>query len=539
MNNENRNLILALVLMTAVWFGFSFLFPAKPPQPSADTPAVTASPAAPQPAQALSASPVSPLPAALVPTPVAVMAPPREIVIDTARYRAVLSTVGARLVSMELKDYRESTTPGAGPVQLVKAIDSRYATLRTTGSDGLTLYADAPYTLDVTGAQLQVAAGSQQRLTFRHVTTGGAEIVKTYTFHGDRYTIDGAITIRNGGNAPLRGALNLALVQQWDESKKDSYSFAGPAALVGDKLDQIDVKDLAKEAKSFGKETVWSSLQSKYFMTAAVPLSAAADKLRVTLTGDLLESVFASPPLDLRAGESRQFDYLLFFGPKDWDLLKAADHRLDEAVHFGWFDLLAKPLLHVLLYFYGFLKNYGLAIILLTVIIKLIFWPLTHKSYASMKAMQKLQPEMQKLREKFKNDKERLNRELMELYKKHSVNPLGGCLPMLVQIPVFFALYKVLLDSIALRQAPFMLWLTDLSAKDPYYITPLLMGASMFVQQKMTPTTADPLQAKIFMFMPVVFTFLFLNFPSGLVIYWLVNNLLTIAQQYYINRHVT
>jgi YidC/Oxa1 family membrane protein insertase len=241
----------------------------------------------------------------------------------------------------------------------------------------------------------------------------------------------------------------------------------------------------------------------------------------------------------LQPAEYRQFDYLLFFGPKDQELLKAANHQLERAVYFGWFDMLAKPLLYVLVFFYGFLKNYGLAIILLTIIIKLLFWPLTHKSYASMKAMQKLQPEMQKLREKFKSDKERLNKELMELYKKHSVNPLGGCLPMLVQIPVFFALYKVLLDSIALRQAPFMLWLTDLSAKDPYYITPLLMGASMFVQQKMTPTSADPMQAKIFMFMPVVFTFLFLNFPSGLVIYWLVNNLLTIAQQYYINRRVT
>jgi YidC/Oxa1 family membrane protein insertase len=539
MNNENRNLILALVLMTAVWFGFSFLFPAKPPQPPAVAPAAANPAASGQVAPSVTPAPASLLPPATAPAPLAMAAPAREIIIDTIRYHAVLSTVGARLVSMELKDYQASTVPGAGPVQLVKATDSRYATLRTTGSDGLTLYADAPYALDIPGSQLQIPAGGQQRLTFRHVTAAGTEVVKSYTFYGDRYTIDNTITIHNGGGTPLRGTLNLALVQQWDESKKDSYSFAGPAALVGDKLDQIDVKALAKEAKSFGKDAVWSSLQSKYFMMAAVPLTAAAEKLRVALNGDLLESVFVTPPLDLRPGESRQFDYLLFFGPKDWDLLKAADHQLDKAIHFGWFDLLAKPLLHVLVFFYGFLKNYGLAIILLTVIIKLLFWPLTHKSYSSMKAMQKLQPEMQKLREKFKNDKERLNRELMELYKKHSVNPLGGCLPMLVQIPVFFALYKVLLDSIALRQAPFMLWLTDLSAKDPYYITPLLMGASMFVQQKMTPTTADPLQAKIFMFMPVVFTFLFLNFPSGLVIYWLVNNLLTIAQQYYINRHVT
>lgn len=534
MNNDNRNLILALVLMTAVWFGFSLLFPQTPPQPQPQAPAVSATaPAVAVPAAGLTTPAVMPTPA------VTVAAPPRQVVVETAKYRAVLSTVGARLVAMALKDYREAAAADSPPVALVSAADSRYATLRTTGAEGLSLSADSPFTLDFAGTQATVAAGGEQRLIFRHVTASGVEIVKSYLFRGDTYTIDSTLLLRNGSTAPLRGTLDFALVQRWDDSKTDSYSFAGPAILAGDKLDQVDTDDLKKDAKSFGKDVVWSSLQSKYFMTAAVPLNAGAEKLRVALNGDLLESTFVSPALALQPGESRQFEYLLFFGPKDWDLLKAADHHLDKAINFGWFDLLAKPLLHVLVFFYGFLKNYGLAIILLTVIIKLLFWPLTHKSYASMKAMQKLQPEMQKLRDKFKNDKERLNRELMELYKKHSVNPLGGCLPMLVQIPVFFALYKVLLDSIALRQAPFMLWLTDLSAKDPYYITPLLMGASMFVQQKMTPTSMDPMQAKIFLFMPVIFTFLFLNFPSGLVIYWLVNNLLTIAQQYYINRRHT
>lgn len=536
MNNENRNLILALVLMTAVWFGFSFLFPTKPtpPTPEAPATAVSAQPAQPVPPTVSAAA----LPD-VAPRPAPVSASPREIIVETARYRAVLSSVGARLVSMELKDYRATTAPDSGPVQLINAPDSRYATLRTTGSEALALNADARFELDVAGTRLSVPVDGQQRLAFRHVTTSGAEIIKSYTFYGDRYTIDSTISVRNSAPGVLSGTLNLALVQRWDDSQKDSYSFAGPAVLAGDELDQVDVGDLKKDAKSFGKEVIWGSLQSKYFMAAAVPLNAAAEKLRVVLNGELLECSFVSAPLALQPGEKRQFDYLFFFGPKDFDQLKAADHQLERAVNFGWFDLLAKPLLHVLVFFYGFLKNYGLAIILLTVIIKLLFWPLTHKSYASMKAMQKLQPEMQKLREKFKNDKDRLNKELMELYKKHSVNPLGGCLPMLVQIPVFFALYKVLLDSIALRQAPFMLWLTDLSAKDPYYITPLLMGATMFIQQKMTPTTADPLQAKIFMFMPVVFTFLFLNFPSGLVIYWLVNNLLTIAQQYYINRRLS
>ncbi len=538
MNNDNRNLILALVLMTAVWFGFSFFFPAKAPQGPAETVSTNAA----QPNESAvvkplltndaGASSVSPLPATL-------NAPSREVVIDTDLYRAVFSTAGARLVSLELKKYLATNAPDSGPVQLVKIPESRYATLRTTGTEALAIAGDAPYTLETTPAALTVPAGEKSLVTFRHVTASGLEVIKTFTFYGDRYAIENNVALRNRSTVPVRGDLDFALIQQWDESKKDSYSFVGPAVLAGDKLHQVDVDDLQKAPASFDNQLVWSSLQSKYFIAAAVPLGAEGNKLRLSLNNDLLESTFTSAALAMQPGEQRRFDYLLFFGPKDPELLKAADHQLDRAINFGWFDLLAKPLLHVLIFFYGFLNNYGLAIILLTVIIKLLFWPLTHKSYASMKSMQKLQPEMQKLREKFKNDKERLNKELMELYKTHRVNPLGGCLPMLVQIPVFFALYKVLLDSIALRQAPFMLWLTDLSAKDPYYITPLLMGASMFVQQKMTPTTADPMQAKIFMFMPVIFTFLFLNFPSGLVLYWLVNNLLTIAQQYYINRRAS
>lgn len=532
MNNDNRNLILALVLMTAVWFGFSFLFPAPPPQP------------APAPAPSPAVVSVAPVELATVPSavsgsatlPPTVAAPAREIVVETDSYLATFSTRGARLLAMQLKSYRATNAQDSGPVQLVESPESRYATLRFSGGEALALAGDALYTVDSEAQRVVVAPGSEARLTFRHVTAAGVEILRTYTFFGDRYVMEHVATVRNTGPAMLHGSLELALVQRWDESHKDSYSFSGPAALVGDKLHQVDVDDLTKDARTFDREVLWSSLQSKYFLTSAVPLDGAAPRLRLALGGDLLESSLTVAGIALQPGEQRRLEHRLFFGPKDFDLLKAAGHQLERAVDFGWFDLLAKPLFHVLNFFNGYLNNYGLAIILLTVIIKLLFWPLTHKSFTSMKAMQKLQPEMHKLRDKFKNDKEKLNRELMELYKKHRVNPLGGCLPMLVQIPVFFALYKVLLDAIDLRHAPFILWITDLSAKDPYYITPLLMGASMFVQQKMTPTTADPIQAKIFMFMPVIFTFLFLNFPSGLVLYWLVNNLLTIAQQFYINR---
>ena len=207
-----------------------------------------------------------------------------------------------------------------------------------------------------------------------------------------------------------------------------------------------------------------------------------------------------------------------------------------EAIDLGWYSILAKPLLSILKFFYSYTRNYGIAIILITIILKLLFFPLTQKSYKSMKEMQKLQPKMTELKEKHKNDRDAMNRAMMELYKTHKVNPMGGCLPMLVQIPVFFALYKALMFSIELRHAPFAFWITDLSAKDPYYITPVIMGVTMFIQQKMTPSNMDPVQAKMMLALPVVFTFMFLNFPSGLVLYWLVNNILTIAQQYYINK---
>ena len=211
--------------------------------------------------------------------------------------------------------------------------------------------------------------------------------------------------------------------------------------------------------------------------------------------------------------------------------------RLEKTVDFGWFDIIAKPLLLSLTFFYRFLGNYGLAIILITIIIKILFWPLTHKSFKSMRGMQKLQPEMAKLKEKYGDKKEEMAKQQMQLYKQYNVNPLGGCLPMLLQIPVFIALYRGLMDSIELRHASFIgFWINDLSAKDPTYIAPLVMGLSMFLQQKMTPTAADPAQAKMMLLMPVIFTVMFLNFPSGLVIYWLVNNLISIAQQLYINK---
>ena len=238
----------------------------------------------------------------------------------------------------------------------------------------------------------------------------------------------------------------------------------------------------------------------------------------------------------------------VFSGPKKLAYLKETGYDLAEAINFGWFDILAKPMLYLLNFFYSVVGNYGIAIILVTCLVKGSFWPITQKGMKSMKNMQKLQPKVAKLREKYKDDPVKMNQEMMALYKTYKVNPIGGCLPMLIQIPFFFALYRVLMAAIELRHAPFMLWINDLSAPDrlmigfdlPYLhgipVLTVLMGASMYFQQKMTPTTADPTQAKVMQFLPIIFTVMFVNFASGLVLYWFVNNLLSILQQQLINR---
>jgi len=541
--SENKNLILAMVLMLAVWLGFSFFFPPVPKDQQ--QPAVSES-AQQGDVKEAKAQPAAELPATEIKEPVMAetasvpatesTVPAREIVVETAKYRAIFTTRGARLVSFSLKDYREMAAADSPPVQMYMAGPDRYATLRTTGSEGFALSGDGPYETSAPEI-VEVAANDEVKLSFKHVAANGMQYEKTFVLHGNNYTINTGLELRNASPSTMRGTINLAMVQHWDDSSEiDSYSFTGPASLVKGKIEEVKIDNLKEGAVAYSQDIGWTSFQNKYFLSVVVPGDRTVERVQIQRSGDAIENLVESPDFTLQGGESRQLEYLVYIGPKDPELLKAAGHQLDQVVHFGFFNILAQPLFMVLTFFYGFFKNYGVSIILLTVLIKILFWPLTHKSYASMKSMQKLQPEMQKLREKFKNDKERLNKEMMALYKTHSVNPLGGCLPMLVQIPVFFALYQVLLSSIALRHAPFAFWLTDLSAKDPYYITPLLMGASMFVQQKMTPTTADPMQAKIFMMMPVIFTFMFLNFPSGLVIYWLVNNLLTILQQYFIHR---
>ena len=289
-----------------------------------------------------------------------------------------------------------------------------------------------------------------------------------------------------------------------------------------------------KASVTYRGDIQWTSFQNKYFAAALIPDKGIKSAKVVKKTED---QVYVGLNFE-SVQSSASATHLLYVGTKNLETLENSGHKLFRLIDYGWlgnkFAFLVKPMLKALGFFYGIIGNYGWAIICLTFVIKLILFPLTHKSFKSMKGMQKIAPYIKVIQERHKGDRQKINEEMIGLYKKYKVNPLGGCLPMLLQIPVFISLYHALFFSIELRGAPFMLWIQDLSAQDPYYVTPVLMGATMFLQQKMTPSTADPVQQKIFMFMPILFTFLFITFPAGLVIYWTVNNLLTIAQQYYI-----
>ncbi len=534
---ENKNILFAFVLMFLVWTGVNYLFPSSPSTPLIPHQATEETAPVDDPAQRFSVVDPEERSDLGAEETMASVAEVRNITVKTGRFEAIFTSVGGRLQSLKLPEFRQSTASDALPVALVDVAYPLQATLSTEGLGDFDLSSEAVYAVSTDQDLIELSAGDEQELIFTTRTLGGLKVEKIYRFRGDAFDFDLRVRVTNLGGVVLRGSTSLGLVHPWDPAVvEESEAIVHLSIFDGDKVQSYDFEDLQKNTPSYGSEAFWTAFQRKYFMAAAVALEDAGDRFHVRKSGDLVESRIDGPFSILSPDQTLEKGYLLFFGPRDPDILEQAGHELVRAIDFGFFGIIARPLLSVLKFFQGYVGNWGVAIILLTCIIKILFWPLTQKSYKSMKAMQSLQPQMQKLREKYKNNKEQLNKEIMELYRSNRVNPMGGCLPMLVQIPVFFALYKVLLGTIALRHAPFVFWIQDLSVKDPYYITPLIMGATMFVQQRMTPSTMDPVQAKMFMFMPIIFTFMFLNFPAGLVLYWMVNNLLTILQQWLVNR---
>jgi len=524
-----RNAVLFLVLSIVIIIGYSVLVPPGPPPSRPPEPLKTSPEAAPAPPPSLERA--APSDAAIEP------GPERVVTVETDLYRATLSTRGGVITSWRLARYTngpQKTTPidlfvpppdGAALSPLAVVVETDDAALKSAFLTG-------PYTLE--GGDLRLSADRPTgELRFEARAPSGQRLSKRLVFHRDSYEVDVELATRGvAGSYRLMLGENFG-IRQWGD--KTVVGYVGPTSHIDGKIVQDKPAKLDQPAIHEGR-VGWTALQDKYFLSALIPGEPQAAVV-VERYGDQRVSAGVRETV---LGEAAPQRYRLYAGPKEYDRLVAMNIGLDATIDFGWFiygswslvRLIAEPLFLILKFLHAYLGNYGVAIILLTALIKIVFIPLTHKSYVSMRAMQTLQPQLQVLQKKYKNDKARLNQEMMNLYKGNKVNPLGGCLPMVLQIPFFVALFNILYTTIELRQAPFMFWITDLSEKDPSYILPVLMGATMVLQQKLQPTTMDPMQAKIMMLLPVVFTFFFLSFPSGLVLYWMINNLLSITQQY-------
>ena len=367
---------------------------------------------------------------------------------------------------------------------------------------------------------------------------------KTYEFKKDNYAINVSHTIKNNSNQVWRGNLYQQLQRKEFADENQSafiYTYTGGVLYSPEeKYQKIDFSDMSDEDLKIDIKNGWLAIIQHYFLAAWVP---PKESLQTYFTSDLKESRYAmgmkeTNEVRVTAGNSTVLNNILFVGPKIQQDLEVLAPGLELTVDYGVLTVIAKPIFWLLTKIHNFVNNWGWAIILLTVLIKLVFYKLSEASYKSMANMRKVQPRLVALKERFGGDRQKMNQAMMKMYKEEKINPLGGCLPILVQIPVFIALYWVLLESVELRQADWILWFTDLSTKDPYFVLPLLMGITMFIQQKLNPAPLDPMQAKVMMMLPFVFTIFFAFFPSGLVLYWVVNNTLSIAQQWYITRMV-
>ncbi len=504
----------------------------------------------------------------------------KEVSVETQYYWAVFTSDDARLKHFRLKKYEDRVEESFLTIKLLQLVQSILGKkeeerkkpvpldlVNTSEEQGLPLgltfnesgVPSSEGNWEVDREKLRLTEnGEKGEIIFTKSLENGLKIIKRYRFNSEQYAIGLEVEIENNSSKEINSQLGLQwigkieLVKLADEENKDyglKYSFF--------KNQKVEKKDLGGTGSSgctpgcgtknrniqpfeFSDkgELKWFAFEGEYFTALLIP-PPSQTSLSLLVKGDeknLLKANLINAPVSIPPKQAIKVPFQIYLGPKEIDRLKELGADAEKLVDFGWFTIVAKPLLWFLKLTNKITGNFGIDILILSILIKIIFIPLTQISMKSMKEMQKVQPEMSRIKEQYKNDKARLQQEIMLLYKRRKINPMSGCLPMLIQIPVFIALYNALQYTIEMRHAPFFLWIQDLAAKDPIYITPLIMGATMVLQQKMTPTAADPTQAKMFLLMPVMFTFLFLNFPSGLVLYWLVNNVLSIAHQYYMNK---
>ena len=458
-----------------------------------------------------------------------------------------LNLAGGELVRADLLKYpREKDDPNT-PVRLFNTDSKESQFLFQSGlTSGETGRAEPNHKAEfnATASEYRMADGVDElRVPLNWSDGAGLSVTKTFVFHRGNYAVEIRYSVTNASAAPVRLASYAQLLRHWEVVKRsmwnvETYAFRGPAIYDGETYKKLDTQDKDDQALSKAITNGWVAALQHHFVAAIIPMAGQAYQyeLRVKDRDFLLRVV--GPAQAVPAGGSLELTEKLFVGPKLQEQLQATGPELRRTADYGKLTILAQPLFWLLSKVHGVIGNWGWTIIIVTFLIKLVFYKLSETSGRSIAKMRTVAPRLKAVQERYKDDREGQARAMMELYKREKINPVAGCLPVVVQIPFFLSFYWVLLESVEMRQAPFMGWIQDLSARDPYFILPMLMGAAMFGQFKLNPKPPDPVQAKIFAFMPVVMTGMFMWFPSGLVLYWLTNTLLSIGQQWKINRVV-
>ena len=474
----------------------------------------------------------------------------QRVEVITDLLRAELDTYGGDLRVLDLITYPEKLGAPDVPFRLLtdNGPDLYWVQNGLLGSQSDLPNHHSEYT--ATNKRYVLAEGKDRIEVPLHIEKDGVHYRKVYTFYRDSYYVDVRYEVQNNTNQEWRGYLYAQFVStETSDDENTSFlglgrlpSFTGGAIYTPDeKYKKIGFDDMREQPLVQKTTSGWVAMLQHYFVGALLAEKESQYEFYSLVNGTGATTRYSMgykhlAPLSVAAGRRGEINARMFVGPKENKRLVEADRQLELAVDFGWLTPVSAPLFWLLTQIQRVVVNWGLSIVLLTALVKLVFFPLSAASYKSMAKMKKLGPRMKTLKERYGDDKQKFQQAMMEMYKKDKINPLGGCLPIVVQIPVFIALYWVLLESVELRQAPLALWIHDLSAPDPYYVLPILMGASMFVQQLLNPAPVDPMQANIMRILPIVFTLFFLWFPAGLVLYWLVNNLLSIAQQWFVMR---
>jgi YidC/Oxa1 family membrane protein insertase len=471
----------------------------------------------------------------------------KTVTITTDVIKVTIDTLGGDIVETKLlQNLDKMANEGGQPIAIFTRSNGNefIAESGLIGANG-TDNADGRPVFSTASSIYELVDGQQVLEVDFVYNQGSVDIIKRFEFKASEYQIGIRYIIRNRSlepwSATFFGQFRRDSHQPETDSSTGMKPFLGAAIREEDKnYSKYDFSDIDDKSVKTSLQGGWLAFVQHYFVSAWVP--PQDDKNRFSLRklqgNDIYLMAVTGEKINVSPGQTEEYKVDLYVGPKNQDVLKGLSEYLDLTIDYGFLWMLAKPIFAVLQIIQGFLGNWGWSIILLTVFIKILLYPLSAASLKSMAKMRTLQPEMARIKELYGDDRQKAGQEQMALFKKHKVNPLGGCFPMLLQMPVFIALYWVLSESVEIRHSPWIIWIQDLSAKDPLFILPLIMGASMFLMQKLQPAPTDPMQAKVFQLMPIVFTFFFLMFPAGLVLYWTVNNLLSILQQWYVNRQI-